>query len=422
MTRSFAFDNDKYEKLLKAVTAMSLLFSDGPNAFIHYRFVEKLFVRSTGGRDISRSDKAFDAIVGSSSKIGVGVKTFAIRAGSKSQFEKVQEMTRYAGGGAFVGVSKEEVAHLAAEYRNGTVVADAKEFDLDLSKSIYHCLIRSGNTAFIHEEPYPLIDVDRIKPVDQSGNEIRKFPEEGSQIRFSDGTNTYSFSRSKSVLLKKFELSTHINYPPIPISLNEAIWNELTSSREELISKTLESSISELGDPRNNLEPGSDFVVLPLYSMKKDGPFVEVASGINQWNAAGRPRKYGESYIPIPQKVHKLAPGFFPHRDTPFSLLLPDSKGMVQAKVCQDNSKALMSNPNDLLCRWLYKVIDPNFSEQDFDKPPSRSPFTYNDLEKVGRDSVRVERKQGDGKSHYEITFAPLGAYEDFLSSLEPED
>ena len=34
-------------------------------------------------------------------------------------------------------------------------------------------------------------------------------------------------------------------------------------------------------------------------------------SGLNQWNAGGRVRKYGEVYIPIPAEIRKLKIGFF---------------------------------------------------------------------------------------------------------------
>ena len=46
-----------------------------------------------------------------------------------------------------------------------------------------------------------------------------------------------------------------------------------------------------------------DFVILPLYSTEAGNRIVHEKSGINQWNAGGRKRKFGESYIPIPSKI-----------------------------------------------------------------------------------------------------------------------
>ncbi len=74
-----------------------------------------------------------------------------------------------------------------------------------------------------------------------------------------------------------------------------------------------------------------------------------------------------------------------------------------------------MSKPNDRLCRWLYKVIDSKFNDNDFDRPPNRDPFTYADLEKVGRDSVMVVRQKSNESSRFEMRFAELGSYEDFI-------
>ena len=34
-------------------------------------------------------------------------------------------------------------------------------------------------------------------------------------------------------------------------------------------------------------------------------------SGLNQWNAGGRPRHSDEVYIPIPSEIHKNFQGFF---------------------------------------------------------------------------------------------------------------
>ena len=169
MKRQFDFDESLYDELLQSVAAMTLLFSDGPQAYIDYRFVEKLFVLATKGKDISRSDKVFDAIVGSPQNIGVGVKTFVMAGTAKFSLEKVQEFTRLSGSGAFENLTKAEIAHKASEFRNNTVIADSQEYGVDIANSIYHCLVRLGGAAVIHEEPYPLIDISRIQPVDIMG-------------------------------------------------------------------------------------------------------------------------------------------------------------------------------------------------------------------------------------------------------------
>lgn len=421
MSQQFDFDSSLYQELLQSVAAMTLLFSDGPQAYIDYRFVEKLFVLATKGKDISRSDKVFDAIVGNPQNIGVGVKTFMIPGNAQSSLEKVQEFTRFSGSGAFDNLGKAEIAFKAAEYRNNTVVADSQEYGIDINNSIYHCLVRSGGAGVIHEEPYPLINLSNIHPIDVQGRVLDNFPDGNKGIRFSDGTNIYSYSKSKSVLMKKFDLTLYKTLPPIPLTIDPDIWKKISSSIvEKSLSEALNVSETEASptEETEKLIPGVDFVILPLYSTRGATKTVEAASGINQWNAGGRQRKYGEAYIPIPALVHRLAPGFFPERDKQFELVLPNSKDPVNAKVCQQGSKALMSNPNDRLCRWLYKVIDSKFSDYDFDRPPTREPFTYSDLQKVGRDSVIVIKDRTSSHLKYEIRFAELGRYEEFIDEF----
>ena len=221
--------------------------------------------------------------------------------------------------------------------------------------------------------------------------------------------------------MKKFDLTLYKTLPPIPLTIDPDIWKKISSSIVEKSlteALTLSETQSSPAEETEKLIPGIDFVILPLYSTRGATKTVEAASGINQWNAGGRQRKYGEAYIPIPALVHRLAPGFFPERDKQFELVLPNSKDPVNAKVCQQGSKALMSNPNDRLCRWLYKVIDSNFSDYDFDRPPTREPFTYSDLQKVGRDSVIVIKDKTSSHLKYEIRFAELGRYEEFIDEF----
>jgi hypothetical protein len=418
VTQQFDFDKSLYKGLLQSVAAMTLLFSDGPQAYIDYRFVEKLFVLATKGKDISRSDKVFDAIVGTPQSIGVGVKTFVMTGSGQTSLEKVQEFTRFSGSGVFDNLSKSEIAFKAAEYRNNTILADSQEYGIDIASSIYHCLVRSGGAGVIHEEPYPLINLEAIQPVDTRGRILDEFPDGNKGIRFFDGVNTYSYTKSKSVLMKVFDLRSYTTLEPIPLTIDQDIWKKISSSIvEESLSEALTISDFQTANSEapEKLIPGVDYVILPLYSTRGATKTVEAASGINQWNAGGRLRKYGEAYIPIPAMVHSLAPGFFPERDKPFDLVLPNSADPVNAKVCQQGSKALMSNPNDRLCRWLYKVIDSKFSDYDFDRQPNREPFTYADLQKVGRDSVIVIKDRTSSQLKYEIRFAELGSYEEFV-------
>ena len=95
-------------------------------------------------------------------------------------------------------------------------------------------------------------------------------------------------------------------------------------------------------------------IYLPLYSTRNGA--VPEKSGLNQWNASGRPRNFDEVYIPIPVDIHNNFPTFFPPRYVHFALVLPNSQILI-CKVCQDNSKALMSHPNSDLGNWLLRHV-----------------------------------------------------------------
>ena len=83
----------------------------------------------------------------------------------------------------------------------------------------------------------------------------------------------------------------------------------------------------------------------------------------------------------------------------------------MSARLCQENSKALMSNPNSALGQWLLRDVL-NLGEREL--------LTYSKLQRIGLDSV-VIYKTMDGK--YDIDFAKEGSYEDFKSdSLLSDD
>lgn len=408
-------DKERYAELLKAMAAMSGLFSDNDSPYIDSRFVERIYAHTTGGSDIGRADCSFD--VSFDSGEGVGIKTFLAGAGD-SKLEKVAEFNSLARLGEFKVRDKEELVLRIAAARNRRVLSDSAEFGIDLETSLYHCLVRFPGGGCVHEEPYPIIDLKKLRPTKSNGTKLRSWSELGSGIYFSDGVSQYSFNLSKSVLYKRFSFDRRQEAIDLPIHPNPL---ELLLGRGRATDSARPGRviIDRWDDDKvgATLSPGVDYVVLPLYSARNGA--VPAASGINQWHAGGRPRKFGEAYVSIPSAIHQLCADFFPPRDTPFSLLLPNSKEVRSAKVCQDGGKALMTDPNFLLGEWLISVIDPSIPTSAFNKPvKDRQPFTYGDLKAIGKDSIRVSRSKEKGTMIYRAEFAPLGSYEDFIDSL----
>ncbi len=255
----------------------------------------------------------------------------------------------------------------------------------DISNSLYQCVTRSEGQIQVYETEYPLINLDSI--------EI--FQSKPAAIRFSDGSHEYIFNFSKSTLFKQFnnkdEIVFDVNIEEDPFEL---LFNFLG---ERNIHSPFPNQIDSI------LE--EDFIILPLYSTQRKRQNLEPVpekSQLNQWNANGRHRDYGEIYIHIPRAIHEVSPNFFPERDQPFELKVPSGEVMI-AKVCQDGNKALMTNPNNALANWLLrKTLMLNEGEL----------LTYRKLEELGIDSVIIT-KFGDLK--YTINFSGIGRYEEFI-------
>lgn len=405
-------DPKKYETYLKAVGSLSGLFSDNPKPLINYRTAEKLFNLQSGAEDVGRQDSSFDArIFGAGNhSIGIGVKTFTAKTRSDSSTEKIAEFSKPAFVQLLSKLKGKKLALTVSEFRNKRVTSDALQLGIDLSNSYYHCVVRIPGAVVLHEEPYALVNTQKLYPTDSRGKKVSEWPTHlDGHIYFGDGKNLYTFHRGKNVLHKRFDLSKSFTSSPIKIEI-------LGDAFSRIVKAFGVAGIAGLAGEAGGLIPPPHFdagvsrVVLPLYSPGK--MVVQASSGINNWNAGGRARKFGEAYISIPSIVHKLSPGFFPPRDTKFVMSLPNGE-KISAKVCQAGSKALMSDPNAALCVWLYELIDGSkvAAEKRFTK---RKPYTYQDLVEIGKDAVAVTKSNSPGVD-FELELVEMGAFEDFL-------
>ena len=318
--------NGNYLKLLSAVSKLSGLFSESSVPFINYRVAENIFCRSFDAGNLSRSDTAFDANYNS---IGVGLKTFVCNGNSST--EKVAEFN------SLSRVLKEfkgkELALKLGEFRNDRINLANRVYDIE--DSLYHIVARKEKELLLYETDYNIIDVDSIHSVKDNK----------ASLQFEDGNNLYSFNYSKSTLFRKFIIPQ--NAFRLPIDIIEDPYSLLLELFEE--NKNLKTAT-------DTLVKGENYVILPLYGIRKKEKFIFERSGLNQWNANGRKRDFGEIYIPIPVELHKKYPNFFPNRDQDFNLQIPSGE-VFSAKVCQENSKALMTNPNKALSDWLLRKV-----------------------------------------------------------------
>lgn len=371
-------NNGNYLKLLSATAKLSKLFSESQVPYIYYRAAENIFCRSFNADNLSRGDSAFDA---NYKARGIGLKTFICE--KKNSTEKVAEFNKLSKQlKNFEGI---DLAVKLGEYRNERIELANRLYNI--SDSLYHIVARKSNELILFETDYKIIDLNNISGVKQ--NE--------SGIQFHDGNNLYLYNFSKSTLFRKFDIPT--NAFQLPIDIIDDPYTLLLELFNEGKEKTRSNDF---------LIKGVNYVILPLYGWKENKKFVFEASGLNQWNAKPRPnqekRGIGEVYIPIPSKIHTLYPNFFPKRDVEFNLTVPSGE-ILRSKICQDGSKALMTNPNKAIAEWLLRKVL-NLKEGEL--------ATIEKMEELGLDSVIVYK---DNDGNYKIDKAKLDGYEDFITN-----
>ncbi|MBN1838406.1 MAG: NgoFVII family restriction endonuclease [Campylobacterales bacterium] len=367
----------QYENLLKAFSSLTKLFSDNNQPYLEYRAMENIYCKSFNAINLAREDGAFDAKIGD---IGIGLKTFGIKDNS---VEKVAEFNKYSY--ELKKLDKDTLAQRLAILRNERIITATNLHSL--TKRIYHCIGRYKNELVVFETEYPLIDIGSLSHIKQTDK----------SLFFKDRDHEYRFNFSKSVLMKKFSLEQSTIISKIDIKIFENPYDAILRLLD-----LIPCSVNETNHT-------NEYVILPLYSTRnKHKKEVQERAGLNQWNANGekRKRKFGEIYIPIPAKVRDLKKDFFPLRDISFNLKTPDGS-ILSAKVCQDGSKALMTNPNNAMSDWLLKKV---FGLKEWEL------LTYEKLQNTGFDSVKIIKLDS---LNFEITLSNLDSYEDWI---EQED
>jgi hypothetical protein len=360
-----------YLKLLSAVSKLSGLFSESSIPFINYRVAENVFCNSFDAGNLSRSDTAFDANYNS---IGIGLKTFTCSTNNSN--EKVAEFNSLSKN--LINLKGKELALKLGEYRNERIELATRLYNIE--NSLYHIVARKEKELLLFETDYNLIDLNNIHSVKQNN----------ASLQFEDGRNFYSYNYSKSTLFRKFIIPK--NAYRLPIEIIEDPYNLLLELFEDKILKPA----------TDKLIKGINYIILPLYGEKNKQKFVFEKSGLNQWNAGGRKRDLGEIYIPIPAEVHSYYPDFFPSRDEEFNLAIPTGE-VFTAKVCQDNSKALMTNPNKALSNWLLRKVF-NLQEGEL--------ATIEKMNELGFDSVIIQKTSN---GNYKIDKVKSDSYDEFI-------
>ena len=384
MTEKFFFKQDEesrklYTDLLKMMGLLSNLFAESKNPFLYYRAMENIFCKAFNADNLSRSDVSADA---GKNGIGIGLKTFLQNNGNT--FQKIAEFNKESY--LLRDLTGTDLVRMVSEMRNQRIESTMRI--CNLYDMMYHLVTRSNKYMAIYEEHMDLININNIK-ITQTNN---------TTIHFTDSLHDYSFSLSKSTLLKRFDTTDKRKIFGFDVEVLADPYDFLLNIKNGKISKT------ELNATLNDSDDFIDYIVLPLYSPRTKQ--VEEKSGLNQWNAGGRPRSENEVYISIPSWIHQKKKDFFTYnsdenKTNPFDVKLPNGK-IISMRVAQQKGKALMSNPNSALGEWILRDI--------LELKP-KVLVTKEILAMIGIDSVKLS-KTGDGR--YYLDFLKSGSYEEF--------
>lgn len=380
--RELKRNQDDYKRMLKIVGSLSRLFSESDKPFLYYRCHENIFCKYFEATNIGREDCAFDA---KKNNTGIGLKTWVGSNNQKiAEFNKLQK--------TYQNLEALDMVKRIAEYRNERIRVAINIHGTN--NMIYHIVKRIPSTMLIYECSLDYINIDKIT--------LMKKKSSDKNIYFKDDKHMYHFNISKSTLYMTFDdmelLDTFVvDILEDPYSYLDGLFDndkELLANIEDVIT--------------NNLDEEKLCLRLYTENKKTNEKVVQLHSGLNQWNGSrgNKSRNVNELYIPYPKNDRDRSKGFFPPINESFELYLPDGT-VLSAKVCQQDGKAIMSNPNSALGKWLLR---------DVFALPEKTVVTYEMLEVFGIDSV-IFTKLGDKK--YRIDFTELGTYERLLNENE---
>lgn len=421
----------EYIKFLQVYGALSNLFRQKHGNLIPYldsKFQETIYARVFKGENVDIGNTPHDVLsVFGDDRIGIGLKTWM---NSKPSYQKVMQLKRYKDEiNQFIGNGKEaDLAYKISEIKNERMQSDYERLGLSENKNIYHYITRDEGRFVLQECAYPLVDL----------NNLRDFKFTQTAFTWSDGLKDYKYTFGDSQIWQHFD-----SRKKDTLILNEFNVDIIDDPFDFLMKAYFEF----MDKFKVEKEPDIVEAYLPLYSYRDKQ--VGLKSGLNAWNASpknkgsNRLRPLNEVYIPIPREFHKKHPDFFTKNifefeekqkafrgnrdDKPqvrFYLQLPNGK-KIPSLVTQDNMKSLQSGSNteydengkrygqSALGQWL--LVDVLGLKE-------RNLVTREWLQKKGTDSVRLWRNKGD-YSTIHIDFAPIGAFEAFMSGEEiPEN
>ena len=375
---------EQYESTLKTVGSFSslhglprIIWNGGATPYIDSTIAKTAYCYYFNGKDVEDDGGAIDLCIKT-----LGVKISSVLNRLEGIYILIDRFDKQA---PLINKQlRKNVVKEIANLRNTSIYLTRNRYGL--TSMIDHILIRDVGKVHIYEELIEPININTINNI--------QFNRNNTAILFQDDSHEYLVDLTQCFLYKKINCNIPLKTLQLNILQNpfEAI-PKIKPPKSALCYNNIEDE---------RLKPS---VILPLFSDRTGD--VPEKSGLNQWHAEGRIRDVDEIYIPIPAWIHQRFPGFFPDRDEVFTLITENpSQKSFQVKVCQDNSKALMSNPNKALGHWLLR---------DIMEIPLGYVMTRSDLRQLNVDSVEIIKLDDQ---LFKIKLKSYGSYDKFKENI----
>lgn len=415
---------NEYVAFLQMYGALSGMFNQKSNEtgrpYLDSKFQETIYARCFNSEDVDIGNTPHDILsIFGNDRIGIGIKTWL---SSKKSYQKVMQLKSYKDkiDPLLKENKKEELAYTLSKIKNDKMRTDYKRLGLSENKNIYHYVTRDEGKMLIQETSYPLIEENKVRPVELTDK----------SFKFTDGVKDYKYTFGDSQIWMLFgegvrdttvidEVSVNILSDPFGFMKNAFEFKE----QNDFI-----------------IPQKDDSVYLPLYSYRDK--IVPERSGLNAWNGKSKnkgsnmPRPEGEAYIPIPKIFWKKNPHWFgkdinmlDYNDfkrrtgkssIEINLHMPDGS-ILPALIAQENFKALQTNPQSKLGKWILNVLGIKKPICKDPSKPSKNIVTMDLFYKKGFDSVKLWREDPNKLRDIWIDFAPLGSFEKYINDEDSE-
>lgn len=429
-----------YEEFLIMYGRLSAMFnqksSETGAPYLDSKFQETIYARSFDSRDVDTGNTPHDILsILNDEKYGIGIKTWL---NSNPSYQKVMQLKSFKDEiDPFIKKCKDEsnltkrkeneeyLARKLSEIKNKKLTRDYDRLGLVEKNNYYHYVTRDEGKLVIQETTYPLVNI----------NKIRNTVLNDKSFEWEDDNKKYKYTFGDSQIWMKFgENGDHTINDEIKVSILKDPFSFLRNAFNDDKGVLVKNKFQ-------------DALYLPLFSDRDKK--VQEKSGLNTFftkpktKGSKKARDFYEAYISIPKFIWNENPYWLGNsinltdsksyenkingkKSIQIMLHLPDGNTM-KAIICQQGFKALQTNPQNILGKWLIRDILGFDREQESENHEPIHQITMEDLEKIGIGSVKIWHEFDQDYSGFEIKdpnkhiYIDVASIEDYLQFKKNE-